>query len=374
MSSQFTRLSAVLAKSLSLSIDQLTQSFRPALATEISLISNMRRQIFGRSIKDSDEEYLAWRYFRSTDSPSTLWVFEYQGAIIAVIGTEPVELVNCGKHEAAIRNMDAMVDPLFNNRGLGAWMSLMLQERHTCILVCGANNNSRSMLRKIFHGMPARQNRKLILASEGYFQKRVIPPIAGVMSLITNALLACRHHFKWEKISAPKNVEILTINSIEELCDLMPNGAGYLGDIKVHRSRNYLDWRYRDNPQADVMITGAFKQKKLLGYAVYHLNTETQFKVGRIVEWDIFSENDRTRILSSIYLQVIMRLKNAGAKEILITLNDKTSIDSAKNTGFILRESDSEIFVYYKGAKSDDPIYSPERWYQSISDADAEGV
>ena len=230
------------------------------------------------------------------------------------------------------------------------------------------------MLRKIFHSMPARQNRKLILASEGYFHKRVIPPIAVVMSLITNVLLACRHHFQWKKISAPKNVEIFTINSIEELCDLLPNSTGHLGDIKVHRSRSYLDWRYRDNPQADVMIIGAFKEKKLLGYALYHLNTETQFKIGRIVEWDIFSENDRTRILSSIYLQVIMHLKKTGAKEILITLNDKTSIDAAKSAGFILRESDSEMFVYYKGAKSDDPIYSPEHWYQSISDADAEGI
>jgi hypothetical protein len=377
MSSQFKRLSHVLAKSFNLGTEELVQSFRLATVEEIPAVSNMRRQVFGPDISDNDEDYLKWRYFRHAEFASTLWIFEYQGAIIAAMGTEPVELINCGKHEPAIRSMDAIVDPEYDNRGLGAWMSLVLQERHKCILVCGGNDNSRSMLRKLFHSLPARQSYKFMLASNGYLKKKSIAPIADIVAPAINLLLACHHRLKWLKLSTPTDVEVRAIDTIDELIALLPDTPGLLGTVKVHRSGRYLAWRYGDNPQARFMVVGVFKQAQLLGYVIYTLNIDNAaeaINVGRIVDWDIFSQDAGTEILISLYLEVIKYSRLAGAEQIFITLNDKDSADAAEKAGFIIRESDSELFVYYKDAKPDDPIYSPDRWYQSISDSDAEGI
>jgi hypothetical protein len=374
MSSQFQRLSKVLAKSFKLSHEELIQSFRVASATDITAISNMRRQIFGSGIHNDDKEYLKWRYFRSSDLPSTLWVLEYKGAIIAAMGIEPVEIINCGKREPAIRGMDVMVDPEFDNRGLGAWMALVLQERHTCILVCGGNDNSKSMLRKLFHSMPARQYYKLMLRSNGYLKKKAIAPIAKVIALIINPLLTCHHHLKWRQIAPAADVTVYDIESIDELTRFLPEATGLLGEIKVHRSAEYLSWRYKKNPRANVRIVGAFKKNQLIGYVIYDLSTIDTIKIGRIVDSDIFSPESIAKNLSALYLHAAKCSQRLGAEQILITLNDNASIEAAKHTGFIVRETDSELFVYYKDAKPDDPIYLPDLWYQSTSDSDAEGI
>lgn len=377
MSSQFKRLSQVLAKSFNLDTEEMVQSFRLATLEEVPAVSTMRRKVFGPDISDTDEDYLIWRYFRHDGFPSTLWIFEYQGAIIAAMGTEPVELVRCGQLEPAIRSMDAIVDPEFDSRGLGAWMSLVLQERHNCILVCGGNDNSKSMLRKLFKSLPARQSYKFMLASNGYLKKKRIAPVAALIAPAINLLLACNHRLKWLRLSAPKDVEIRAIDSIDELIARLPDSPGLLGTVKVHRSGNYLAWRYRDNPRADFMITGAFRQAQLLGYVIHTLNTDNSaeaIRIGRIVDWDSFAQDAGTEILSSLYVEAIKHSRLAGAEQIVITLNDKQSTEAAEKAGFMLRESDSELFVYYKDAKPDDPIYCAELWYQSTSDSDAEGI
>jgi hypothetical protein len=377
MSSQLERLSSALAKSFKLSTRELAQSFRLATMQDIAAVSDMRRQVFCADIMDNDEEYLQWRYFSHAGFPSNLWIFDYQGATIGAMGTEPVELINCGKQGAAIRSMDAIVDPEFDGRGLGAWMTLMLQERYDCILVCGGNANSRSMLKRLFHTLPARQGYKLMLASNGYLRKGSIAPFAGVIAPAINLMLACHHRLKWLQLSPPEDVEFRTIDSIDKLLDILPDAPGSLGTVKVYRSGKYLAWRYRDNPRASFFVKGAFRQEQLIGFAIYNLNidsTKETLNVGRIVDWDIFTGEATAEVLSGLYLEVIKQSGLSGAEQLLVTLNDKVSAEAAEKVGFILREPDSELFVYCKDAKPDDPIFSPELWYQSISDSDTEGI
>ena len=376
MSSQFKRLSKALAKSLKLTVEALEKSFRPATIDDLSAVSNMRRREFLAEIKDNDEEYLEWRYFRHAGYSSTLWVFDYQNAVVGAMGTEPVELLICGKGESAIRSMDVIVNPDVGIRGLGAWMTLALQERNSCILVCGGNDSSMSMLKKLFQTLAVRQTYKLMLASSGSLKKKKIAPIAEIIAPAVNIFLACHRRLKWLIISPPKDVEIRSIEHIDELIAHLPDTPGLLGSVKVHRSGRYLAWRYRDNPRASFMIVGAFRQGQLLAYVIYNLNTNSgteNINFGRIVDWDMFSNDACVEILSSLYVEVVKHFIAFGAEQIIITLNDKTSSSAAKKAGFILREAGSDLFVYKKDAKPDDPIFSPELWYQSISDSDTKG-
>lgn len=256
-------------------------------------------------------------------------------------------------------------------------MTLVLQERHSCILVCGGNANSRSMLKKLFHTLPARQGYKLMLASNGYLKKKRGAPLAGLLAPAINLGLACHHRLKWLKLASPEGVDIRTIGSIDELIELLPATPGLLGAVKVYRSAKYLGWRYRDNPRASFLVKGAFRENQLLAYAIYSLDANAEketINLGRIVDWDIFTTETPSAILSSLYLEVIRHSRRSGAEQIFMTLNDKISAEAAEKSGFVLRDPNSELFVYCKDAQPDDPIFSPELWYQSISDSDADGI
>lgn len=377
MSKQFKRLSTVFAKSFGLSTEQLEASFRLATIEEVQTVSSMRRRVFGCSIKDDDERYLKWRYYSHPGFSSTLWVFEYRGEVIGAMGTEPVELLNCGCHQSAIRSMDAIVEPEFDNRGLGAWMVLALQEHYSCILVCGGNANSMSMLKKLFVALPIQQRYKMMFRSNAYLKHKMSPVIAGMLTPIVNILLTVYHRLKWRQLSTPEGIEIRSVGHIDELIKLLPEAPGILGTVKVHRSGEYLAWRYRDNPRAEFLVKGAFKQGQLLGFAIYSYCPAVEtggVNLGQIVEWDIFSSAASVEVLSALYLKVVQHFKGLGAEQIVMTLNDKTSADAAKEIGFSLREVHSSFFVYQKDAQPDDPIFSANLWYQSISDSDTEGI
>ncbi len=377
MSNQLERLSRVLAKSFNLEPKVLEQSFRLASEADIPAVGKMRRQVFGAAINADDEGYLKWRYFSHPGCPSTLWIFEYRGVVIGAMGTEPVELINHDKCEPAIRSMDAIVDPEFDNRGLGAWMTLFLQARYDCILVCGGNDNSRSMLRKLFRALPARQGYKLMLASNSYLKSKTATPLAALISPAVNAVLSGYHHFKWRKLASPDGVTFEALASIDDLIEILPATPGFLGSVKVYRSKDYLAWRYRENPLASFRVIGAFRGEQLLGYAIYNLDgncAKDAVNLGRIVDWDIFTNDTITDLLACLIHQVVKDCRASKVEQILITLSDKVSAEAAEKTGFILRNPDSELFVYHKSAQPGDAIFSPQCWYQSISDSDAEGV
>ncbi len=174
MSNQFIRLTKVLARSFKLDEEQILSSFRLASLDEISNVSSLRRQIFGAEINEDDEIYLKWRYFDREGYPATLWVFEYEKQIIAALGTEPVQLWKNGEYQAALRNMDAIVEPRFNSRGLGAWMTLALQNQNNCVLVTGGNENSTSMLNKLFTNLAVKNNFKIILHSYHFLHNKIL--------------------------------------------------------------------------------------------------------------------------------------------------------------------------------------------------------
>jgi hypothetical protein len=355
----------------------LQQSFRLASKDDIPAVGNMRRRVFGAQINANDENYLKWRYFSHPGLASTLWIFEYQGAVIGAMGTEFVELINGDRCEPAIRSMDAIVDPEFDNRGLGAWMTLVLQARYDCILVCGGNEKSRSMLRKLFHPLPMRQGYKLMLASNSYLQRKTAAPVAALLSPVVNILLAVHHRMKWLRLSAPGNVELRTLKSVDELIEILPATPGFLGEVKVYRSREYLAWRYRDNPLGTFRVKAAFSGGRLLGYAIYNLdggNARDPVAIGRIADWDIFTTEATRDLLALLFQQVAKDCGRLKAEQIFITLSDEMSAEAAAKTGFILRNPDSEFFVYHKSAQPGDAIFSPGSWYQSISDSDAEGI
>lgn len=373
MSDQFKRLSKVLARSFSINEDALQSCFRVADIEEISKISTLRRHVFGNDIRHNDELYLKWRYFDSESYTSTLWVFEFDNNIIAALGTEPVELWLNGETIKALRNMDAIVDPQYNNRGLGAWMTLAMQSTNDCILVTGGNKNSASMLGKLFTALSVRKNYKIILHSQYFLRNKINNEfLIKILSPFVDGFLAFILNMKLVSIKQANNWEMKRYDDVSSLLPHIKERSGLLGKVKVFRSEPHLKWRYSENPVSEFQVLALFDERNCLGYIIYTCPDTDDGRAMQafIMDWDVFKESIKSQILAVMFKAVIKELKNSGIDEINVELNDNDSINTMRETGFIFRFEDPNFYVFHKYLPTDSVLFSAGDWYHSLGDSD----
>lgn len=373
MSSQFQRFTKVLARSLKLDDQTLLSGLMLAGRDDIATVSDLRRRVFGRIIRPDDEIYLTWRYLTRDGYPSTLWMLKYQGKVIAALGIEPVELDIQGKSESAVRSMDAIVEPEYDSRGVGAWLTLAIQDRYDCVLVTGGNENSSSMLGKLFKSLPVRQHYKIILHSHDFLNQKIrFSPnwaISPLVDLFVNFYL--KH--KWRVNTILNTFEIRYFEGVVPLLEYIKEPVNALGQVKVVRTHSYLKWRYADNPCTEYLSLGVFDGDDLRAYAIYNLEPVAEREgvlMGQVIDWYIKSKDDAPDILTSLLIATIKQLKQRGADEVSMVLNDSFSAQAAIAAGFVFRHSDSGFFVHCANTLADDPVYSPQSWFQSLGDSD----
>lgn len=374
MSSQFKRLTKVLARSFELDEEKILSCFRLATLDDILKVSSLRRQVFGDEITDEDEKYLKWRYLERDGYSSTLWVFEYNKQIIAALGTEPVQLWRNGEIRSALRNMDAIVEPDYNSRGLGAWMTLAIQSQNDCVLVTGGNENSTSMLNKLFTSLVVKKHFKVILHSYHYLHNKLSNDLlVRLISPIVDMSLLLFLKIKWLYITRPGTWNIEFISDINRLLPYIDDQPGLLGKVKVLRSAEYLKWRYADNCCARFHAVAIFDNNVLLGYLIYTCDKAKgadALTEGYIMDWNVFSTPEIHRVLSLLFKISIREIKNRGADEVNLDLNDSDSSHAAKASGFIFRYADPKFFVFSNDLAENDLIFSPDAWYHSLGDSD----
>lgn len=374
MSKQFNRLSRILAKSFKLDEERLHTSFRLARLDDIPSVSDLRIKVFGDSIKAYDREYLQWRYFGREGYPSTLWVFDYNDQVIAALGTEPVEVWIEDHIEPALKNMDAIVEPKFDGRGLGAWMTLAIQEKNVFVLVAGGNENSTSMLDKLFTALPARNNYKIIFNAGNFLEQkfhnsnfiRLITPVVNLMAYLFYSLL-------WLTRSVPGHLSLRYFKGVDQLIDHIENPIGCIGDIKVVRTQSYLKWRYADNPGTDYYTVALFDQDKLVAYVLYKYEDgwgQGATRMGQIIDWYVKLPGHARDILTFLFIASVKDLKQKGSDEVMMVLTDDLSHQSAKAAGFSFRYVESTFFVYHSQSEENSSIYSAKAWYHSLGDTD----
>lgn len=370
---QYERLSKVIAKSLAISETELKTGFRLATKAEIPAVSQIRKQVFGDDIKADDVAYLDWRYFARAGFASTLWVFELKGQIIASMGTEPVTIDRKGQKIPAIRNMDAIVHPDYDNRGLGAWMVLTLQQSYDCVLVSGGNQNSASMLKKMFTALPVRKNYKLLFKSNAFLAEKMPRFLAKLLAPFVNFGLDLFLLMKWAPIEGLKGITIKDFTSFEAFLSALTDQPSVLGEVGVVRNKAYLEWRYQQNPRTQFSVAAAYKSGEIIAFVIYSFHEEDKieaFSRGRLVDWSVHESKNATALLSLLYKHVCWELKKTGAEQIFTVLNDAVSAKSAQTVGFSLRHIDSRFFVFHQHLPEQDQLFSAEQWFQSMSDSD----
>lgn len=371
---QLKRLTTVFAKQFRLTPDILNASLIRASTEHIKDVSHMRRLVFKDEIQAEDEQYLQWRYFSrgAGDEPSNLWVFRYQGNIIGAVGTDPTEISVNGQPINAVRCMDAIIHPDYDGKGLGAWMNLKLQAMFDIVIAVGANDNSIGMLHKLFKPMPIRQSFKYPIRFDNYFRARLKPPLlAQIAAYIPNLYLAVRLAIFHKRSHLPKDYQ-LAVNSLNsDIIASLPEASTGLAEISAQRSRDYIRWRYLDNPRNQFRIVTATHHNVVQGYALFCVKFSQGYGrlEGYIMDWGVGDEQHRELILQHLFMTAVVEIKRENAEVANLVLNDSISSNCAKRIGFIWRNTDSRYFVHAQ-AHIDSKIYDAERWFYSQGETD----
>lgn len=361
-----------MAKSFGLTDSELLANFKPAREDQLKQVCQLRQQVFGGFDPQEDERYLKWRYLSHPKCDSCLWVFEHNDKVIAAIGCEPVELVCEDKTLDAIRSMDIIVAPEYDGRGLGAWMNLYMQTHHACVLASGATESSFSMLKKMTTSLPVRKNYRLLFKTQHLIANKLGSPLAAVfVAPVLDTWLKIKRTVCRAKLNNLENhLTIREIQSVDELIAKLPDHQGVLGEVKVLRNKDYLRWRYGNNPNYQFNIHGLFSNNQLIGYVISRITNEDQSIQGDILDWDLFEQENQANRLAHLFISAVDNAITLGAEYMLILLNDEITEESIRNIGFGLTKIDSRFFIHCNHPEEWAPIFEAKNWYQSFSDFD----
>lgn len=381
-SKRFTRLTKVLARILNATSEQLLEGFQPAAEDEFDEVCAFRKDNLGSIITWDDKTYLRWRYNFGDDNQKAnannrLWRLKLNGSILGILGAQDVPLNVNGEYHKAVHSMDLLISKALDGSGLGAWISFALNERSDVMILVGANEQSKSIVRRMFHAMPNRQTWKLILGTEFLFKRYLkLGILAKLMACVVDPLLSAYYRLQYGLRD-----KSLSIKPIMEFGDdvnaLILKTAGNC--IYRRRDAAFLNWRFFDNPNCAYQAYGLYGDGKLASYLVYHIHmTEAGVQKQAIID-DLFFLCDNTSqgdllILKTLIVNVATELRQQGVKLVLISSYGTFMGQQLKSLGFYLREQDLLFSLSCNVPELEAALYDNEAWFLTEADTHGAGI
>lgn len=367
------KISPYLAKSLGMPDEALAQSFAPATREDLDELVRFRLSLFEGDAPWDDKRYLDWRYnFDGTGAErNCMWVFRKESKIIGCLGIENVNLHLPGTLIPACKAMDILVDPEFDGRGLGAWMNLYLMSIYPVIIVVGSNENSHSLLMRLFHQISHTRIFKLPVRSCQFLQKGLKSSLlSSVVSVPFDLLLSARRKLQWGRLG--KDVSTRELSVIPPYIAQLKSGRE--DQTCIQRSLEYLTWRYVNNPRREFTVIGVFKGKDLVGVTICHLSLpeSTQQPEATILEWFFMEDGTGINYQALLFQGSISFLMAKGACTINVETYCNSCHDNFHHLGFIVRDMALPFFVYVKDNELREQLYDEDKWFLTEGDYDTD--
>jgi len=382
MKLSFERINTLLAKALRIEPHLLKSSFRPATEKDFDDIVKFRRDYFDEELPWNDGAYLRWRYdFSDSESENRniFWILEIDGDLLGVIGTECLELVVGREVKEAHHPLDILVKPEFNGLGIGAWLSLAINEKYNIILAVTANENSKSLFNRAYHPMPYLSTWKLMIKSENLVRKHIkSPTLVTFISALFDQILSLRRLIA-RRASLPNDAEIKTIERFsDEINEWRLSGTHSPGVYRL-RSAKFLNWRFVDNPRRGHEIIGLYVNDNLIAYIVYHVwHSPKQQGVLAGID-DFFWNSDKIEdlgfkcenVLNLLITRATESMQRRNATVIIISFYGKMIESILRSMSFVDRSGEDVFGVSTQIDSFKNIIYDESTWF--LTDADTHG-
>ena len=312
------------------------------------------------------------------------------------MGLEDIQLTIDGSTWNAVKAMDAIVTPEEDGKGLGAWINLAIQEKNPLVIALGGNENSRTMLKKIFQPMRNRTNFKALISSQIVIsykltQNKVPTSLANLIGHLIGPIVdltlqvksaknkpklsdefRIEHHNNFQQVFAPNN------RTETQSVALAP-------PIQLARSESYLAWRFDENPRNQFKITTLYKNNQLAGYMVYTMEIEPSLDrlEGIIIDWQLYTSDVSTKphsteteqakeIFKALLFATLEEIRKFKPAVALTNCYDTQFQEIFKTCGF--KPSDDEINPFFTFTQNEDlqeQLYNSDNWFLTLADIDS---
>lgn len=333
----FETTTKLVARSLGLPSGQLLASLRAAHCEDLPQIITLRREEFGDGIAWDDETYLEWRYRLGRQQPALgeLWVTEVGGRIVGMIGVEDIELIHSGRSTRAARLMDLLVAPQVRGTGLGAWLNQAMFRTAPVTLSVGGNPNSMGTVKRLFQVLPPRVTCNCRLDFRPSLERRLGHNLAAsVAGRVVNALFQSRRRLTASAVDRSFTVQPIAAFD-PSLNGLLARSAPQIDQVAIARSARQLNRRLLQNPRAQYVAHGAYRDGHLLGYIAWRSGqNEDGERWIYVIDW-VAQARDRSAVLASLLGHVFREASQRQCSYVSVAVQDTGDIHLLHRHGFV---------------------------------------
>jgi len=368
------KVSRYVSKGLNINPDTIQDCFSPATKKDFEGLIELRNDLSKNQSLWDDRSYLKWRYSFNDEAENhnKMWVFRIDDRILACLGVEEVTLSINNKKVCAHKVMDLLVKPEIDGIGLGAWMTLTMKNKFPILFATGSSKSSYPMISKLFNEMEHRQTHKLLIRANSKLKNKFRSAlISNLLSMPINLLLSIYQKFTYEDL--PGGYTLKPLTSVPEQVDTFivenPN------QIYVPRTKEYLNWRFIENPRRKFIILGLYLNNKLTGvsFSLLRNSAINDQKEGFIIDWVYDSSSDSSNMTANYLLQETVKyLKTTKPNSISTSVYDFNSSNIFHKLGFLKRDYNQTFFTYTSDKNIEKYLYDNKLWYLTESDANTD--
>lgn len=376
------RVSQILASSLNISIDELFAAFHVAGEQDFDDVLQFRRDYFQDFPGWDDTAYLRWRFDFSGDASgqaNAFWILRVKGEILGVIGIESFELMVNGRIMRACHPLDLLVKPSLNGLGIGAWLSMAISRKCPILMVVGSSGESLNLIKRIFHPISYYQTWKLPISLKGTVYRITRSRILALAaSLVFDRVMCFRRHFR---LSSYLNTSF-SARPIGRFGDEINNWGVHFSRARIfrHRSSQFLNWRFLDNPCQQYSALGLYRKDSLVAYAIYFMTDSQNNRQKEAVIADFFwdeqavPENDPDELIKSMLAVTVRELVAKGAKLIELKMIARELPSALTQLGFHCRGEGDIFALMTRDPEANRDLSKSEYWLLTAADTHDDGL
>lgn len=337
----YAKTTRLVARALKWQPAQLEAALRPATLADLDAVVALRRRVCGQHIRWDDAPYLSWRYRlgREDEGMGELWVLMRDGELLGMVGTEDMVVRVAGVSTVMHCLMDLLVEPAWQDIGMGLWLNQAMAQRHPNVLAVGCNENSSGLVNRAFQPLVGRRTHVRPIRFDRYMVRRIrFRPLAWLASGAMNraahlsALVALgpgRQGIRVQKEAQPPM-------DAEQLFER----AQHPDRIEVVRSMAHWRWRL-GTPRGhfDVWVARDPLDQALLGMLI---TRRDEFEPRRWC-WTgmdlVLNEERRDEALRALLWRIVAEAERQGVEYLSLTIRRQDVEPELRRAGFVSHDS-----------------------------------
>jgi hypothetical protein len=328
--------------------------------------------VWERNFKDVPQERYRWFYENNPYGPASSWLVTDQktNSVVGSTALFPRRMNLNGEKVLVGIAADFAVNR--EHRSLSPALKLQkavisgCKENKAEFIYGFTNEQSQAVLLRAGYKKLGEVHRLAKLLRTKNKLKRYLPlPGTGLFSIPLDFILAI---FSKEKSYAQsKDFKIESPKRFDERFDSLWEEAKCRFGVIGERNRQYLNWKYVDNPHKKYHIFSLAEQEgeKILGFVVFYLQGNNCFVADLLCANSDFA-------LKSLLAQFIIFLRKEKIDSVsILILGPPSLVKNLKAFGFHSRKENSKVLIYIHGKSPHLPlVMNKENWFLLEGDRD----